>query len=583
MAKKRLAKILAAACAVSMLASMAACSGGGDTAGTTSAANAGDANETTAAAGDATESAGGETGEEFDPMAKYEEPITITTVVSLSDAMQQYIGIQEDVQTNNSWYNGYRDDLGIIVENLWSVPGTQYEEKLNAQISADDLPDVFSVSQEQLKTLVDNGMAMDLTDLFEQYATDFTMEMMEADDYTALSQCEVNGRLYALPNVGGNHDGVPVMWIRQDWLDKLGLEAPTTMEELEAVALAFVNDDPDGNGQDDTFGIALAKDLYGNALCDMTGIFEMFGGHTGWVDQDGQAAFGLIQPEIKTALQKMSEWYSQGVFDQEFIAKDSSQVAEDITAGKVGITFGSHGNAFWPFPDAKNLNPDANWLAYPIPTATDELAQVMVGSSASGFYAVNVNCEHPEAIIKMYNYFYQKDCALSPDYDEKYHITGSTAMEHPEWAMDWAVLKTFYPQQNLFIYRGVKAHVEGDDSQMENAWVTQNAEQVDAYLEDPVTNQSYYSTYIWSGPDRSAFSVVESYEENNQRLQNQYILGNTDSMAMYNVTLEQLIQESFTKIITGENPIDSFDTFVEQWKSLGGDQITQDVNDLIGE
>ena len=83
-----------------------------------------------------------------------------------------YIG--SDVQTNNSWYNGYEKDLGIHVENLWSVPGSQYQDKLNAQISAGDIPDVCSVSSAQLKTLVDNGMVMDLNDLFEQYASDFT-------------------------------------------------------------------------------------------------------------------------------------------------------------------------------------------------------------------------------------------------------------------------------------------------------------------------------------------------------------------------------------------------------------------------
>ncbi len=119
-------------------------------------------------------------------------------MVSLSDAMQQYIGVKDDVQTNNSWYNGYEKDLGIHVENLWSVPGSQYQDKLNAQISAGDIPDVFNVNSSQLKTLVDNGMVMELTDLFEQNASDFTREMMEADDYTALEQCKMNGGLYAV-------------------------------------------------------------------------------------------------------------------------------------------------------------------------------------------------------------------------------------------------------------------------------------------------------------------------------------------------------------------------------------------------
>lgn len=53
-------------------------------------------------------------------------------------------------------------------------------------------------------------------------------------------------------------------------------------------------------------------------------------------------------------------------------------------------------------------------------------------------------------------------------------------------------------------------------------------------------------------------------------------------MAMYNVTLEQLIMEAYTKIITGEKDLSSFEDFVKEWNSLGGDQITQEVNDFIG-
>ncbi|WP_300808599.1 extracellular solute-binding protein [uncultured Acetatifactor sp.] len=580
MAKKRTLKLLSIVCAAVFFTG--ACgSGGGDASSNPSGSQQESKTEGTAS-GQAEETPSEEASESAanDQAADNDGLITITTVVGLSDAMQQYIGVKDDVQTNNSWYNGYEKDLGIHVENLWSVPGSQYQDKLNAQISAGDIPDVFNVNSSQLKTLVDNGMVMELTDLFEQNASDFTREMMEADDYTALEQCKMNGGLYALPNVGGNHDNVPIMWIRRDWMEKLDKKAPTTLAELEDLAQAFVSEDPDGNGQDDTYGIALSSDVYGNAFCDLTGIMEIFGAHSGWVEKDGKAAFGLVQPEMKSVLETVHRWYESGIIDQEFIAKDTSKVSEDVVAGKVGITFGSHGNAFWPFPDARSLNPDADWMPYPIPGLDGALPQVMVSGSANGYYVISIDCEHPEAVMDMYNYFYQKDCALSPDYDNTYHITGVVG-DHPEWAMDWAVLKTFYPQQNLYIHRGVKAYLEGDESQLENSWVSDNAGQVEAYMNDPENNPSYYATYIWSGPE-GAFSVVESYEQNNQRLQNLYTLGNTEGMAAYNVILDQLIRENYTKMITGDTPVDSFDDFAAQWASLGGEQITREVNELIG-
>ncbi len=516
-----------------------------------------------------------------DPMEKYQEPVTITTVISLDDTMQAMLGVNSDIGTNNNWYKGLKEDLGIQVENIWSVPASQYQDKLNAQISADDLPDLFLVTPDQLKGLVDNGMVMDLTTVFQKYTTDFTKRMMDEDNKVALSQGTYNGKLMALPNVSGNHDAVPIMWIRRDWLEKVGKDIPTTIDELEEVALAFVNEDPDGNGVKDTYGIALSNDLYSNGLSDMTGILEGFGAHNGWVDVDGKAAYGLIQPEVKTTLEKMASWYQKGIIDKEFVAKNSGKVAEDIIAGKVGITFGQHWNAFWPFQDAKNLNMDADWLPCPIPSATGQKAQVMVGNSAAQFFAVNVNCKNPEAIIKMYNYFYQKDCALSEDYDPTFHISSSLQMEHPEQSFVWAPMKTFYAQQNLYIYRGIKAYLDGDKTQLDNAWVSDNVGMIESYLDDSVTNVSAYSSYIWSGPE-GAFSVVDTYEQNDQRLQNMYILGNTDGMLMYNVSLSQLILENFTRIIYGESDISSFDDTVSDWKMLGGDQITQEVNDVLG-
>lgn len=513
-----------------------------------------------------------------DPMAKYDEPVEITTAVAIDVVMQQLLAVQSDVETNNSWYNGYKNDLGIEIKNVWSVPSSQYEEKLNAAISADELPDVCQVSQEQLKVLVDNGMVMDITDLFDKYATDFTKKMMDEDDNTALSQCKVNGKLYALPDVGGNHDMVPIMWIRKDWMEKLGMSAPKSVDDLEKLAKAFCEQDPDGNGQNDTYGIALTNKLYDEGAPGMTGIMEMFGAHNGWVDSDGKAAYGLVQPEMKTVLEKLNEWYNSGILDKEFVAKDATKVNEEVVAGKVGIMFGNHINAFYPMPNAKTLNPEADWMPYPIPGVNGELPKIMVGSSANGYYVVSSKCKNPEAIMKIYNYFYQKDCALSEDYDPKFHATGDTT-KHPGWAMNWAVIKTFYPRQNLFIYNGVKSYLDGDKKAAENPWVSSNIEQVEGYMKDP-SNVSYYGSYIWCGPE-GAFSVVDSYEKNNQRIQNLYIYGNTGGMSMYNVTLDQLTKETFTKIITGEKKASDFDGFVEQWNQLGGEQITSEVNDFI--
>lgn len=111
---------------------------------------------------------------------------------------------------------------------------------------------------------------------------------------------------------------------------------------------------------------------------------------------------------------------------------------------------------------------------------------------------------------------------------------------------------------------------------MSNGWVSDNVNSIDNYL---AGDNTYYSSYIWSGPgDYSAEGRIHFYDENDMFIANAYTGADTDSMTMYNATLDQLRLEMFTKIITGEDELDAFDTYVEQWKALGGDMITAEVN-----
>ena len=116
-----------------------------------------------------------------DIWAKYDPSITVTSVFSLSAFIEDALNEKPDVMEDNVWTRGYRDDLGIEIELLWTVPGAQYDEKLSLAIAANDLPDVIPTNAIQFKLLVDSGVAMDITSLFEAYASPLTRKMQELD------------------------------------------------------------------------------------------------------------------------------------------------------------------------------------------------------------------------------------------------------------------------------------------------------------------------------------------------------------------------------------------------------------------
>ena len=547
------------------------------------------ANDAPGGGGDATPAAengdvsDGETDAEpeFDRNAlfRFDPPITLTVGRGLSEEMQQYVAVQEDVIENNNWTESYRELLGIEIVNEWAVPGDQYEERVNTLMAANDLPDLIAVNAQQLRFLVDNGMAADLTDVFERYANDFTLWMMEEDNWVGINQATFNGRLMAIPGVNGNADQASVLWIRFDWLEALGMEPPTTIDELINLAEAFMEanladaDSPYG------IGISGGSGLLGGGWGDMVGFYEGFGiNPNGWIDVDGRAEFGRIQPEIREALATMADMYERGIIHREFVTRD---LAEDIAIGRVGIMYGQHWNSFWPLQDSINNDITADWIPVPIPTVDGSPGTPMLSGSAGTFWVVCPDYEHPEVAVMLLNYVYRARDSFSPYRDgDRYHRPGHEVMEHPYAAFQWSVIHAFHPTQNIFIHRGVMDYFGGDESAIENEFIAENVQGTKDWLEDPVANTTMWATYRWSGP-RGAFSVINGYHVNGHTVQNLFF-DITDSMVQFNTNLNDMAESTFTRIVMGVDPIEEFDNFVEQWWLLGGEAITNEVNEMIG-
>lgn len=553
---------------ISMILSLVAC-GGNNTPNITKPAADSSTSETTSKAPD--------------PFGKYDPIITVTSVKGLSDIVQKAVAKQADVIQNNIWSVGYEKDLGIKVDYQWTTNGNwttpQYEQKLNVAISANDLPDIIPSNQRQLKLLVDSGVAADMTQAFKDYASPFTKEMMQADNNTALSQATFDGKLMALPQVVGNLDNASMVWIRADWLKNLNLQAPKTMADLLKISVAFTKNDPDKNSKNDTYGLALEKGLFGQyATLDgfMEGYHAYANNNNGWIkDASEKLVYGGIQPEVKTALSQLAAMYKDGQIDKEFAVKDGTKVAETIVSGKVGIVFGQHWLPFYPLQDCKNKDPKSDWKAYPIVSIDDKPAKPMVNGSAALFFVINKNMKNPEAAVKLYNYFYAKDPALSKDYDVKFHGINGEQETVPTQNYDLAVITSMYPLQNVYIHRGVKKYfVDNDQSMLENEWVKDNIRQIKDYQAGDI---KLWSTYAWSGIEGGE-SINDYYDVNKLLQLNQYIKADTQSISEKGATLKQMRDEAFTKIIMGKAPITEFDAYVDKWHKLGGDDITAEVN-----
>jgi putative aldouronate transport system substrate-binding protein len=154
-------------------------------------------------------------------------------------------------------YDRIREELNIDLTYVIVPTGEDGEAKINAVAAANDLPDLFQVvsaindNRGALLRLVDLGLVAPVDDLMPLMPERVKLHY---NDPLAIDLVTFNGQQYGLPEPPPipRREGLV---IRKDWLDKLSLDVPSTPEELLEVAIAFTEQDPDGNGQDDTYGL----------------------------------------------------------------------------------------------------------------------------------------------------------------------------------------------------------------------------------------------------------------------------------------------------------------------------------------
>lgn len=497
--------------------------------------------------------------------AAFDEPVTITTVYEENTAAKYAPG--DDI-TSNLWHRDYEQYFNVKVETLWT--STEYMNKLNLSIASGQLPDVFRCNTSQLVELMDAGLLMDVTDLVEEYASPRVRECLDADP-NAMEPALREGRLYGIPQLHyGSIDDPDFLWIRQDWLDSCGLSRPQTWEDWEKILYAFTNEDPDGNGQNDTYGFGLDK-----GLSQMKMMAVAFGAHPGiWIkDESGKLVYGNVQKEMKGVLETFAKWYKDGVINTDFISQDTDAMNQNFISGKVGATCSHQATGWVPGIDViKNNGNEAVMYPTPIPSQNGETVMHTVDWGNSLYTVITKDCKNPEAVMKLINfYIYMNNDATDISWDtvlehmenDMPHITGAFRMIDPnadwnQYKKIWAAFDTrdesvFTTPPEIEKYKGALKWLDNKDP--------------DGY--------GYWS-------QMAAYDIANTVLTEGKYLDDEFHGVSVPTMVKKGSTLDALLQEGFTQMITGVKPIDYFDTLVDSWNKSGGAQMTEEMNEMYG-
>lgn len=556
-----------------LIGSMLLTACGGNSSGGSSS-SAGAAGETsTAATGDSSAAA-----ESADPFGKYDPPINMTFARTVDNDLNDNILPKTPGETidSNRWLDLYSDELGIDISYAWTVRGglndDAYTQKLNVTIASGDLPDVLIVNRTQLKQLAESDMIADMTEFYDQYASELTREVYNSEGPGILQSATFDGHLMAVPYADASVESTHYLWIRQDWLDKLQLDPPKTMQDLLNIADAFTTRDPDGNGKDDTYAMAVTKDLYSGAM-GTEGFFAGYHSYPNmWVKtDDGTLAWGSVLPETKDALKALADMYAAGELDPEFGIKDGAKVAETIAAGKVGIDFGEQWNPMYPLISNYQNDPEADWVGYPIVSADDTLPKVPQKFRTQWYYAVRKDYENPEAVVKLINMHLEKNWGEDNDFNHYYMPVENGAVG----VWKFSPVAPAPTNKNLEAFNEIeKARKLGDMSILEGepAVIQTNLE---AYYNGDTTQWGWDKIYGENG----VFHALNGYIENGQVTREEFVGAPTPTMVDKQSSLKTMELEMFVRIIMGDVSIDEFDKFVENWNALGGADMTAEVNE----
>ena len=501
------------------------------------------------------------------PLVPYEETLVITQPRYQNTSVTYVRG---ESASDNFIRDFYKEKLNIEWESVWTTDYSSYFTKLNLDIAGNDLPDVFLVDAAQLQTLIENDQVEDLTDYYNYYASDLLKSNIEYNDGLMMEFPTVGGRLYGIPLTSSYAGDTGFMWIRTDWMKKLGLSAPTTYQELCDYIKALKES---GLCVNNSSGFS----FLGCGSVSFDAISQMFGTYYDYFLKDeatGELVYTGVSDEMRNALQAMQDMFRAGLIDSDWAAKGSTE-EEMISVGQYGIVFGQY---FYPGLLAGNLlnDPQADWEAFPLPSLhAGEESHPKGTNFVNGYLVVRKGYEHPEALLKSMN-LWAELWLDGGEYSQ--WLTEKMTGDHKSVKLigEYALPYQFDGVTTFNIIgkqiREVLAS-EDPDAAIEKYPYSRITYE---FLKDP-TDPMYISGEGWKLYKiyTSAAPVMDTYMGKLQFNDFQGML--SEDAAFEKVSLDKMMVETYTNIIMGD-PIESFDRFVEDWYAEGGQTILDEVN-----
>lgn len=438
-------------------------------------------------------------------------------------------------------------DLGVHIEYTHPVLG-QAESQLNLMLASDEVTDIIEYGFYNYpggpQKAIDDGCIIKLNDVIDKYCPNLKQYLQDHPDVDKMVKTD-EGNYYCFPGIYDDeyllvYSG---LIIRDDFLKKVGMERPETIDEWEAVLTAFK----------DKLGVANPLELGSWGLYAIT---QAYGTIPQLYIDNGKVKYGPMENGYKEALATLNRWYNKGLIDKNIASIEGSNINQNILNGDAGALFGNTGSGIGTLMNGLKDTEGASLVAakYPVLKKGDTpmYGQRVFPYSPFGSASISTQCKNVELAAKVLDY----------GYSEAGRMLYNFGIEGESY-----VMKDGYPT-----YTDKVTHNENGKSMSEMLFYYTSPNGIGPFLRDKrymeqfaALPQQKESIEVWSQTDAVKHMlpmVTLTSEESSEiaGIEND-IKTQVDSMTM--------------KIITGVEPIDSYDTMVKTIQGLGVDKYVE--------
>lgn len=467
---------------------------------------------------------------------------------------------------DNKWLDMFKEYLNVEFDSVWlltdDTDGSETRRQWDLAIVSGNIPMCGGVTTAQYEELLEAGLVADMTDIYEEYASDQVRALVEGSP--EMEYQTRDGKLYGLPVVSPSYGKYEMVVIRKDWMDAVGVtEVPTTIDGLLELGQMFVDAKLGG---ENTYALCIGganmSGGWGGIQGFMTG-YDVAWVSNCWVidEETNELYYGPTDEKVKDALLRLQDLYVNGLIREDYLVTTAK---ESFTAGEAGIIYSYNAGPVQAV-DLYALDDKVDLFAADAPTLTGEKPIYYDAAVPTGAFIVSANTTEEERIAIMQGYNLTQALFEDKDYDWGYYRNASPLVGQCESAY-----------QRVLYYEDIAyAYETGDLTQFKTANSKTYYERTVNFEAGDRTLGKYYP--IYRVPNGTYGVMYRAYKED--RMKNTAYLGvPTETMNEKSAALDTLLINAANKVIMGAD-ISVWEDAVAEWYTTGGQTITDEVND----